>query len=45
MFNEHMYTYEIQEYPIFYSTKFLDITCKADSTLTVRKCSTADSIL
>lgn len=36
MFNEHMYTYEIQEYPIFYSTKFLDITCMPDSTLTVR---------
>lgn len=45
MFNAHMYTYEIQEDPIFYSTQFLDITCKPDSTLTVRKCSTADSIL
>lgn len=45
MFNAHMYTYEIQEDPIFYSTQFLDTMCKPDSTLTVRKCSTADSIL
>lgn len=45
MLNAHMYTYEIHEYTIFYSSPFLDITCKLDSTLTVRKCSTADSVL
>lgn len=45
IFNAQMYTYEIHEYPIFSSTPFLDIACKLDSTLTVRKCLTADSIL